>query len=271
MDYDTDGPFRPGPYPPGRPPGPPPRPPRPPYHRPPVQPGWAGGYRSPHQPPYPPPPQLPPLPRDAPEGILWAFVPLLTFGYGTPFSFAYAAFRRRSRTMAATAAGYGVATLGAMMLMGVGGVVAPALGVLMMMMLWVLGAGHAFAVRSSVFPRLTPRNASNEQAIRMARYRKVLRDEARELAAGDPALAHELRIGRPDLPRTYDDGGLIDANHAPAHVLARLPGVTPALVDRLVRHRDEHGGFISAEELAVDIDVPPALLPAIAEYTIFMP
>jgi hypothetical protein len=40
-------------------------------------------------------------------------------------------------------------------------------------------------------------------------------------------MAWELRIGRPDLPRVYDDGGLIDVNHVPPQVLATLPGCRP--------------------------------------------
>src|SRR5690606_39982870 len=39
-------------------------------------------------------------------------------------------------------------------------------------------------------------------------------------------LAKRLAIGRPDLPRQFDDGGLIDLNHAPEHVLTSLPGVS---------------------------------------------
>jgi hypothetical protein len=37
--------------------------------------------------------------------------------------------------------------------------------------------------------------------------------------APGPVLARELRIGRPDVPRQFDDGGLVDLNHAPVPVL----------------------------------------------------
>jgi DNA uptake protein ComE-like DNA-binding protein len=122
-----------------------------------------------------------------------------------------------------------------------------------------------------VFPRTAPHSRRNEHAVKLAQYRRTLREEARTLAADDPALAHELRIGRPDLPRGYDDGGLIDVNHAPPQTLALLPGLTEELIERIVRHRDEHGGFISAEELAVDVDLPPSLVPQLAEYAVFLP
>jgi DNA uptake protein ComE-like DNA-binding protein len=130
---------------------------------------------------------------------------------------------------------------------------------------------HAFAARPSVFPRPAPHSQRNEHAIKLAKYRRILREEARTLATEDPALAHELRIGRPDLPRGYDDGGLIDVNHAPPATLALLPGLDDALIERIVAHREEHGAFFSAEELSVDVDLPPALLPQLAEYAIFLP
>ncbi|MFC6879853.1 MULTISPECIES: ComEA family DNA-binding protein [Actinomadura] len=206
-----------------------------------------------------------------PHGILWAFVPFLTLGYGTPFSFLYAAVRRNSWNLGATAAGYGVGTAAVVTMMQSGDALLGIFGGFMMLMLWIAGTVHAFAVRSSVFPRTVPRSRLNEHAIEVARFRQAMREDARTLARQDPALAFELRIGRPDLPRRYDDGGLIDVNHAPPAVLATLPGLTPELVERLVRRRDEQGGFVSAEELAVDTDLPPDLVPQIAEYSIFLP
>ncbi len=52
-----------------------------------------------------------------------------------------------------------------------------------------------------------------------ARRRRLL---ARKLVAHDPVLAHELRVGRPDLPHSYDDGGLVDLTTAPAEVIAAV-------------------------------------------------
>ena len=40
------------------------------------------------------------------------------------------------------------------------------------------------------------------------------RTEARSLAQRDPQMARELRIGRPDTARFYDDGGLVDIDSA---------------------------------------------------------
>lgn len=202
--------------------------------------------------------------------MLWAFVPFLTYGFGTPFAFGYAAVKHRSTKMAVTSAGYGVALAGVLMLLQ-GGMSAALLGGLLLTLLWLGGTAHAFVVRPSVFPRKPPLDRLNQHAIEVARHRRRLRADARALAAADPGLAHELRIGRPDLPRTYDDGGLVDVNHAPPPVLAGLPGLTPELVERLVRVRDEQGGFISVEELALDARLPPEIVQRLAEYALFLP
>lgn len=48
---------------------------------------------------------------------------------------------------------------------------------------------------------------------------------ARHIVQTNPALARELRIGRPDLPREYDDDGLVDVNCVPGAVLADRLGL----------------------------------------------
>lgn len=214
-----------------------------------------------------------PIPAPTPEtarGIVWAFVPFVTLGFGTPASFLYAAVRRRSMGLGGTAAGYGAGTAAVLMMLQSGDPFFLVIGSFMMLLLWIAGTGHAFAVRSSVFPREIPRNVLNEHAVEVAKYRRTLREQARALAAEDPALARELRIGRPDVPRAYDDGGLVDVNHAPRGIIEALPGMTPELADRIVRRRAQTGGFVSAEEMAVDADVPPDVLPQLADFTIFL-
>ncbi|MEO3825266.1 helix-hairpin-helix domain-containing protein [Actinomadura sp. B10D3] len=221
----------------------------------------------------PPQPLPPPIPAPAPEaarGILWAAVPFATLGYGTPISFLYAAIKRGSWGLGATAAGYGVGTAGVLTLLQSGNPWLTALASFIAILLWIAGTGHAVAIRKEIFPREVPRNRLNQHAIEVAKYRRSLRDEARELAAEDPALARELRIGRPDQPRTYDDGGLVDVNHAPRDIIEALPGMTPEIAGRIVARREETGGFLSAEEMAVDADIPPDVLPQMADYTIFL-
>ncbi|MCP2343404.1 ComEA family DNA-binding protein [Actinomadura rupiterrae] len=231
------------------------------------EPRWPDGPLPPGGPAVPVGPQPPPL---VPRGLGWAFIPFVTLGWGTPLSFLYGSLKARSPGLAVGAAAYTAGIGLSVYLWSLADPMLFLLGAVTMTMVWVAGTANAFAVRTRVFSRGASHSPANDHAIRVAQYRRQLRADARSLAADDPALAEELRIGRPDLPRNYDDGGLVDVNHASAHALGTLPGMTSELVERIVRHRAEHGGFISVEELAVDVDLPPALLPKIKEYVIFL-
>ncbi|ACY99911.1 hypothetical protein Tcur_4384 [Thermomonospora curvata DSM 43183] len=227
----------------------------------------------PAQQPLPVPSKTPPhpqRPQHKAASILWASLPLISVGTVTPFAFIYAAFRRRTVDLALSAAAYLAIWAVAWVFIddeGTAGSIAATLA----MLLCFGGTVHAFAVRKRVFSSPPPLADGNEQAVQAAQHRRKLRERARKLAAEDPVLARELGIGRPDQPRSYDDGGLIDVNHAPPHVLATLPGVTPELAARIDRLRRERGPFVSVEELAVDADLPAHLVPTLGEYTIFLP
>ncbi|MGW5261815.1 ComEA family DNA-binding protein [Microbispora sp. NPDC004025] len=214
-------------------------------------------------------------PSSAPS-YLWALAPLYTCGFGTPFSMLYAAIRKRSAWYGAASAGYATAT-GAWIYLSelYEGTDAPALASIVMVLCmlgpWLFGTVHSLAVRRQVFGDATPYAPGNEHALAIAQQRRALRQQARELAEHDPVMARELRIGRPDLPRQYDDGGLVDVNHAPASVIAGLPGLTPALADQIVRVRDQVGGFVSAEDVSAAASLPPNLTADLAEYGIYLP
>lgn len=104
-----------------------------------------------------------------------------------------------------------------------------------------------------------------------AKGRLKQRERARKIAATNPALAAELRIGRPDLPRTFDDGGLVDVNQVPASWLAALPGFDTQLADKIVSTRDEVGGFASAADLEVTLDLAPGRLTQGQDQLLFRP
>ncbi|WP_432929106.1 ComEA family DNA-binding protein [Microbispora sp. CA-135349] len=227
-------------------------------------------------PPAPPPMPSPPHRPSSAPSFLWALSPLYTCGFGTPFTMLYAAIRKRSVWYGAAAAGYATATGAWIYLSEIyDDMDAPALAsflmVICMLTPWLFGTVHSLAVRKQVFEDAAPYSPANEQALAMAQYRRGLREQARELAQHDPAMARELRIGRPDLPRQYDDGGLVDVNRAPAAVIANLPGLTPALADQIVRVRDQVGGFVSAEDVSAAASLPPHLTADLAEYGIFLP
>ncbi|MFB4315591.1 ComEA family DNA-binding protein [Actinomadura sp. 21ATH] len=205
--------------------------------------------------------------------VTWAALPFLTLGYATPFTFAAAALWRRSAHLAVASLAYvGIFVLLLTLLPDIDkeqGGTSSAVGVLTFL-LSIVGCGHAFLIRRKVFDPDGLSGVDNEAAIERVRRQRTLRGRARELAARDPGLARELGIGRPDLPRQYNDGGLIDVNHAPAEVLTMLPGVTPELAIKIERVRNETGGFMSAEELAALAGLPPTLTTELGEYAVFI-
>jgi DNA uptake protein ComE-like DNA-binding protein len=107
------------------------------------------------------------------------------------------------------------------------------------------------------------------QALVEARTELERRREARQILTTDPELARQLCIGRPDLPRRYKDGGLVDANHAPATVLAALPGISAALADQVVTSRDIVGGFRDLSDMSITLGITPQTLDEAAAFLVF--
>jgi DNA uptake protein ComE-like DNA-binding protein len=126
-------------------------------------------------------------------------------------------------------------------------------------------------IRPRVFGGSGAGRSAFERAEEEARQRRQLRSIAAETARGDPELAREMRIGRPDLPRTYDDGGLVDINNAPAPALAAILGLTVEQANTIVDVRSQTGGFVSPEEVAALTALPPELTPRFTEYGVFLP
>jgi hypothetical protein len=239
------------------------------------------------------PPATPPAPREGgpapyeprvpsdtmPPGraalsVSWAALPFLTLGWATPFTFAAAALWRRTPHVVTAALVYvGVFALQIVVYPDIGhDHRSRAVFGACVLVQAIVACAHAFIIRRRVFdPSGTEGMGSNEAAIEWVRRQRLLRQKARELAQGDPGLARELRIGRPDLPRRYDDGGLVDVNHAPVPSLETLPGITYELAARIERVRAEVGGFTSAEELSAVAALPPALTADLAEFGLFLP
>ena len=101
------------------------------------------------------------------------------------------------------------------------------------------------------------------------RARRRLREQYRRLAQDDPYLASSMRIGRPDLPRTVDDGGLLDINAIPAECLGPCAGLPAEEARRVVDARRQAGPFTSVDELAVYADLPEHTAIMLRERAIF--
>ena len=196
--------------------------------------------------------------------ILWALIPALSFGLLAPIPFAHAAVRLQQRRLWAVTAAYAIGSVG--WLVGaatpVGGW-GDALFGTAAFTLMVVGTTHAFVLRGRVFAPPSP-------AVAAALAARERREEARAIATGDVALARELRIGHPELPREFDDGGLVDVNHVPAQVLVDRLGLSPAQAGQVVQARERLGGFAGPEELIAGSGLPETTVDALRERLVFV-
>jgi hypothetical protein len=210
--------------------------------------------------------------------IWWTSLPVWSVGFLSFVPFLRIALARRRRQDWAVFAAYlaAVAALIAVVSVRTSGAGTVAGGVFVMALMGTAAAHAAVEFRPSRRPsrRGSPRSPQarrpdNRGAVAAARHRMRRRDEAANLVKTDPVLARELRIGRPDLPRDYDDGGLVDVNRVPGHVLASHLGLGPGEVASLLAARDKLGAFGSAEEVAAYAALPPGRVDELRHLMIF--
>jgi DNA uptake protein ComE-like DNA-binding protein len=115
-----------------------------------------------------------------------------------------------------------------------------------------------------------PPHDPNARAVAGVLVARQKRAEARAMAAHDPQMARDLRVGRPDLPRHYDDGGLIDVNSAPAEVIGRGLGLTQAQAEHIVEVRRQLGKFERVDDLVTLADLEPSVYDAAQERIILL-
>ncbi len=207
--------------------------------------------------PLPQPQPQPPTKYQRLAGWALVAVPLLSIGFLTWAAFLTTAVRQRGRQLWLSSAGYGGVVVAAFIVPN------PNVVTALMLVPWLGGTIHALILR----PRL---NRPRDPAMMAAMAARARRAEARRLLTSDPALAHELRIGRPDLPRRYDDGGLIDVNSVPEHVLGALEGITPEMAVRIVTDRDLVGGFVSVDDLVARGLLSPLSAGALRDLLVFV-
>lgn len=143
---------------------------------------------------------------------------------------------------------------------------AKGVGAVLWLATWIGGGVHALVISNDAVRRI---HGSEDPAVEAAETRIERRAAGRHLLASEPAVAREVGVGRPDIPGA-DDYGLVDVNHCPASALTRLPGISTDLADRIVREREQAGGFSSVEDLGVLLDLPPAAVDQIRDTAIFL-
>ncbi len=115
-----------------------------------------------------------------------------------------------------------------------------------------------------------PPPSLNDHAVAEVQRLRRLRSDARALAQRDPQMARDLRVGRPDLVRQYDDGGLVDLNSAPAAVLVRSLGLTEAQAAHVVETRDSLGRFAQPDDLVTLVGLDQRTYDEIRELVILL-
>ncbi|MBO3739772.1 BTAD domain-containing putative transcriptional regulator [Actinoplanes flavus] len=177
------------------------------------------------------------------EAVVAGILPVVTCSMGAWAYFVYAAFQRRTPRDVLTAAFYVAAFLAVIFFLAIDPSdldsettsAAEDIGFTLAFLTIPVAAVHGAIL------------ACHPGDTRGARTRRQL---ARQFAAVHPGGARQAGIGRPDLLRSFDDGGLVDLNHAPPQEIARLRGVTPIEAHRIALDRYERGPYHSPDDLA---------------------
>ena len=202
------------------------------------------------------------------QGKAWLLL-TIPVGFTTWAAFLYIGVRARRPRWIAWAGAYAAALAGWLVLDAPSNPAGTAKSVAAMLAIltWIGGGVHALAISNEAVRRISSRN---DPVVEAAEARIELRAEGKHLLATRPAIAREVGVGRPDVPGARDYG-LIDVNHCPAAILARLPGITNELARRIVDGRDQAGGYSSVEDLGMLLNLPPATVDLLRDMTVFTP
>jgi len=212
--------------------------------------------------------------RSSNRHLWWALSPAYTVGVVAFIPALHAAIKLRRRQLWWSSAALVAGDLAAWPLLDQpDGSAVSDVGAVLAICLAVAGTVQALRLRSEVFADAAvvasgPTGAQGDPAVQQALAARQRRGESAALAARDPALARDLKIGRPDLARQYDDGGLVDVNGAPASVLVSHLRLTPAQAESVVAARDRLGRFQSVDDLTTFADVSQQALDLVRERVI---
>jgi hypothetical protein len=208
-------------------------------------------------------------------------VPILSAGVFAAIPFWHAHSRLNRPELRSLAVTYSVAGIAIMAIVGItpkdaqgdpvgvlGGIL-QTITVLSALIVIITACVKLAPVRREIFSRPGWGAPAVDPYMDQVKQSRARREEARALLAQDPAMARELGIGRPDLGRGYDDGGLVDLNSAPAAAIASVCGVHASVAEAIVAARTlRGGGFYNLGEVLVDVAVPPSAEDALRDRAI---
>ncbi|MEV0721562.1 AfsR/SARP family transcriptional regulator [Micromonospora purpureochromogenes] len=217
-----------------------------------------------------------PLPRwvSATATIAGTALVLLSFGFVTWLVILGYAVRRRSWRLGQMAFGYLVAASLVVYLIATDDpttevpVAEAFFGLGLVTLCWPVGAAQVVLLNRWVWGKATGRPLAVQARDEEQRLR---REQARYLLHRYPTARREFAIGRPDLPRAFDDGGLVDVNAVPDSVLATLPGLTDEQRRQVAMERWLRGPYGSMEELAARCPLPLAVTDRLRDILLFLP
>jgi hypothetical protein len=200
--------------------------------------------------------------------LLWCLIPALSLGVLMWLPAVQAWWKARTTGWAITAAL--LAMGGVVVVLGIGDVIDNS-GILGLAYIGGALAGTVAAIsgRRLVFADEVGRRIDPDVA--QVLDRRERRVEARGIAAADPAMALELGIGRPELSRTYDDGGVVDLNNAGADAIAAVLGWSLGKAKDFVAERDQRLGYESVTELAAMSSISPRVLDRASDRIVLLP
>jgi DNA uptake protein ComE-like DNA-binding protein len=183
----------------------------------------------------------------------WVLTSLIPFGWVTWAGFGYAGFRAKRPAWVVAGAIYLAITAATLYVTSIDQNETGAddnIGYIVMFSAWGIGIAHSFLSRKAYLRRL---EIIDDPALQQARAAEERRAYAQQLVTRNPQLAREARIGQSG---GFDEGDVVDVNHAPVEDIADLPGVDAELARQIVAVRTGVGGFSSLEDLGMTMDLP---------------
>ena len=198
----------------------------------------------------------------------WVIASLIPVGWLTWLGLGYAGIRAKRPLWVAFGVMYGLLAVAAIVITeaddDIKGI-EDDLGYLLMFFGWAAGIAHSFVIRKAFLRRMDILEDPALQSARAARERQAY---ARELAQRDPELARQAQLGRAG---GFDEGGVVDVNHAPVEDIADLPRIDAETARRIVAAREGVGGFSSLEDLGLTMDLPGDVVESLRGRVVFLP